>query len=162
MFFLFLFQSVIFSQAKKGEVLGINYGKIETQSLLSNQSLQYNATNVGASPNSIVFIKQIGDYNSSNFIVTSVKNKFDLNQIGNNNKVDVVNKAQTVTQNILQNGYNNIIFDYGGLSEHAVSMEFVQKGNNQSIHSYGTNSLSKDMKISQTGNGSSVIIVNLK
>ena len=36
----------------------------------------------------------------------------------------------------------------------------IQQGNNQSIQNYGTNSLSKDMKVSQTGNGASVIILN--
>jgi hypothetical protein len=34
------------------------------------------------------------------------------------------------------------------------------KGNNQSFTSYGTNSLSRDMQIRQTGNGTAIIIIN--
>ena len=39
-------------------------------------------------------------------------------------------------------------------------MEMIQKGDNQNIQSIGTNSLSKNMKITQTGNGASVILIN--
>ena len=36
----------------------------------------------------------------------------------------------------------------------------IQNGNDQKIQSYGTNSISKDMKITQNGNGSAIIILN--
>ena len=39
-------------------------------------------------------------------------------------------------------------------------MELNQNGDYQSIQNIGTNSLSKDMKISQTGIGASIIIIN--
>ena len=50
--------------------------------------------------------------------------------------------------------------DYSYRTNYEVHNQMIQKGNNQNIKSIGTNSISKDMKVSQAGNGASVIILN--
>ncbi|OOV29553.1 hypothetical protein BXU11_06615 [Flavobacterium sp. LM5] len=153
----FLFQFKFYAQNQFG--LEDNFSKAEKQLILSNQSEKIKGT-VGNTNG--IFIQQIGNFNSSNVDVIARSTEISLDQQGNNNSIIVSKEAFTVQQKIMQKGDNNNVFDIGGYSRHSVSMEFMQTGNNQNIHSFGTNSLSKDMKISQSGNGSTVIVVNLK
>lgn len=155
LFFLFQFNSNAQSQFTLAE----NYTRSETQLILSNQ---YEKQHGNIGNNNGVYIQQIGNFNSVNSNILANKTEIKLNQNGDGNRIAISKEAISVQQKIVQEGYNNTIFDFGGYSNLAVSTDFIQKGNNQSIHSFGTNSLSKDMKITQSGNGSTVIVVNLK
>lgn len=155
LFFLFQFNS--YAQSQFG--LADNYTKAETQLILSNQ---YEKVKGIVDHSNSVYVQQIGNYNSVNSNIRANNSELSLKQQGFNNAISVSKEAVSVQQKIMQKGDNNNIFDFGGYSNHAVSIDFIQKGNNQSIHAFGTNSLSKDMKITQSGNGSTVIVVNLK
>lgn len=155
LFFLFQFNSYSQSQFTLAE----NYSRAEKQLILSNQ---YEKQNVNVGNNNGVYIQQIGNFNSVNSNIKANLTEINFNQNGVGNSIAVSKEAISVQQRIIQEGSNNTIFDFGGYTNHAVSMDFIQKGNNQSIHSFGTNSISKDMKITQSGNGSTVIVVNLK
>lgn len=147
------------SYAQSQFALAENYTRAETQLILSNQNEKQS---VIVGNNNGVYIQQIGNFNSVNTNIKANLTEVNFNQFGDGNSITVSKEAISVQQSIVQEGYNNTIFDLGGYSNNAVSMDFIQKGNNQSIHSFGTNSISKDMKISQSGNGSTVIVVNLK
>lgn len=107
-----------------------------------------------------VLIQQIGNFN---YIDTSLKAK-EINvsvvQKGDENQLFIDKQANEITQKILQQGQNNFITDFSLYSHYNINMEIVQRGDNQNIQSFGTNSISKDMKIIQSGNGASVIIIN--
>jgi hypothetical protein len=102
-------------------------------------------------------IQQIGDYNVIN--ANDNSNLF-MTQNGVNNSIDLIKNTPELTQSISQLGNDNTISDLTYYTNYKVNMEMNQNGNNQSIQNIGTNSMSKDMKISQTGNGASVIIIN--
>jgi hypothetical protein len=105
-------------------------------------------------------IQQIGDYNVINANVNSDNSNLFMTQNGVNNSIDLIKNTPELTQSISQLGNDNTISDLTYYTNYKVNMEMNQNGNNQSIQNIGTNSMSKDMKISQTGNGASVIIIN--
>ncbi len=123
--------------------------------LNSNREKGFRGTSVNG-----VLIQQIGNNNQAFTNVNAKKVEVSVSQTGNGNNLMISKEANSVTQNIAQQGKNNFITDYSSFTYNAINMEIVQKGDNQSIQNYGTNSLSKDMKIIQSGTGSSVIIFN--
>lgn len=108
----------------------------------------------------MVNIQQIGDFNVINASIISENSNLIISQNGLNNTIDYVKNAPEISQNISQFGDNNTISDLTYYTNYKVNMEMNQNGNNQNIQNIGTNSLSKDMKISQSGNGASIIIIN--
>ena len=90
----------------------------------------------------------------------SKETKVAVNQIGDRNELLLDKNAKTITQNVVQRGDNNKISDFTLYTNYNVNMEMVQKGDNQNIQNIGTNSMSKNMKITQTGNGASIILIN--
>lgn len=107
-----------------------------------------------------VQIQQIGAYNTLNAALRSSETKVVVDQNGEYNKLFLDKSAKTITQRVVQQGNNNKISDFTLKTNYNVNMEMIQKGDNQNIQSIGTNSLSKNMKITQTGNGASVILIN--
>ena len=88
----------------------------------------------------------------------ATSSKWTLN--GNNNEYLLVKEATNITVGINQNGNSNKIDDYSYRTNYDVNTQMIQNGNNQNIKSIGTNAISKDMKVTQIGNGASVIILN--
>ncbi|WP_264536852.1 hypothetical protein [Flavobacterium sp. N1736] len=107
-----------------------------------------------------VIIQQIGNYNAARTDVEAAKVTVSVFQKGDFNNLLLVKDARTITQVIAQEGENNSISDYSFRTNLDIKTEMIQNGNNQKIQSYGSNSISKDMKITQNGNGDSVIILN--
>lgn len=105
-------------------------------------------------------IQQIGDLNKVYANLKSNETKLSVDQNGNYNQLFLDKNAKTITQNIVQQGDNNKISDFTLYTNYAVNMEMIQKGDNQNIQSIGTNSMSRNMKITQTGNGASIILIN--
>jgi len=105
-------------------------------------------------------IQQIGDLNKVNATIKSNVTKLSVDQKGDYNQLFLDKSAKTLTQSIIQQGDNNKISDFTLHTNYNVNMEMIQKGDNQNIQSIGTNSLSKNMKITQTGNGASIILIN--
>lgn len=105
-------------------------------------------------------IQQIGDLNTVIANLKSNEIKVAVNQNGDSNQLFLDKKAKSITQNFVQQGDNNKISDFTLNTNYNVNMEMIQKGDNQNIQSIGTNSMSKNMKITQTGNGASIILIN--
>ncbi|MDA6071248.1 hypothetical protein NJT12_16645 [Flavobacterium sp. AC] len=105
-------------------------------------------------------IQQIGDLNTVTAFLKSKETKVAVNQIGDSNQLLLDKNAKTITQNVVQRGDNNKISDFTLYTNYNVNMEMIQKGDNQNIQNIGTNSMSKNMKITQTGNGASIILIN--
>jgi len=105
-------------------------------------------------------IQQIGDLNKVAANLKSNETKVAIDQNGDRNQLLLDKKANTITQNVVQKGDNNKISDFTLYTNYNVNMEMIQKGDNQNIQNIGTNSLSKNMKITQTGNGASIILIN--
>jgi len=109
---------------------------------------------------SLVLIDQIGQNNSVN---TNLKAKYidvAVTQRGDNNQFIVDKQANVIIQNVYQNGQNNTIRDFSLKMNEEVNVQYIQQGDNQNIQVMGSNSLSRSMRVIQSGNGASVIILN--
>jgi minor curlin subunit len=107
-----------------------------------------------------VMIQQIGSFNYVNANLKAKDINVSLVQNGIDNEIFMDKNANSIVQKIVQEGKSNYIKDFSLYVNYDINMEIIQKGNNQNIQNYGTNSLSKNMKIIQSGNGASVIILN--
>ena len=110
--------------------------------------------------NNVVQIQQIGKHNTFDLQLESNTSVVSVIQKGNNNTVLMSKQASSIEQKVLQLGNNNIIYDFASYSNFNVKSEFIQKGNNQTINSFGSNSISRDLKVIQSGNGSAVVLIN--
>jgi minor curlin subunit len=107
-----------------------------------------------------VNIQQIGTNNIINTQLQAKKTNLLVLQKGDNNQVQIEKQANTIYQTVLQQGDNNKIIDFAAGKNYNVVMELIQRGDNQSIENFGVNSISRDMKVVQSGNGAAIIIIN--
>ena len=107
-----------------------------------------------------IFIQQIGNKNTANTNIISSDASLNLIQNGDNNFVFVDKNAPIIQELILQDGSNNSIVDFNLKTNNSINNTFTQTGNNLNIISIGSNNLSKEMTVKQTGNSGSVIILN--
>lgn len=107
-----------------------------------------------------ILIQQIGEFNEFSASFRSELVNVSIYQKGIDNQVLLDKEAKSITQKVVQEGNNNQITDFSYYSKYDVNMQMIQQGSNQNIQNYGTNSLSKDMTVTQTGNGATVIIIN--
>jgi hypothetical protein len=117
-------------------------------------------TNQYLQNNNLVQIQQIGNYNYSSIYVKSNVAEVQVNQNGDNNFANVYRNAYELKENINQTGNNNFISDFSVYSDEPVNTTFNQYGNNLTIYSTGSNSISKNLQINQTGNSGTVYIYN--
>jgi minor curlin subunit len=110
--------------------------------------------------NSDVQLQQIGNHNTFNTQLKAKKVAVEVVQKGSNNSVYLNKFAKSIDQKIFQIGNNNTVFDYSTYTNLEIKTEFVQQGNNQTIMSFGSNSISRDLKIEQSGKGSSLVLIN--
>jgi hypothetical protein len=110
--------------------------------------------------NNMIQISQIGYSNYADVNVKSNNAKMTINQDGSGNYLEVYKSAKQINQSMIQTGNNNFISDFSLYSGTPIDVIFSQEGNNLSIFNNGSNSISKDLKISQTGNSGSVYIFN--
>lgn len=105
-------------------------------------------------------IQQVGTNNIFNSQLQAKTTNLSVMQKGDNNQVQIEKQANTLYQTVLQQGDNNKIIDFAAGKNFNVVMELIQRGDNQSIENFGVNSISRDMKVVQSGNGAAIIIIN--
>ena len=136
LFFVIISSSLVFSQENKGNIGHDESGFSAFDS--KEKTFQFVSETYLTSKKEIPF---------ENLIQSGGLN---IKQIGNYNNLNLNLKGEFIKVDIVQNGDNN------------VNMELVQQGNNQNIQNYGSNSISENMKVIQSGNGAAVIIINNK
>ena len=164
--FISLFSTASFAQ-EEGENPGFDqysssvFDKKENAlNLVSKMNVAPSANTFNAANPSGVLIQQIGNFNQINADFKAANVNFAVVQEGSENLINVQKGAPAINQYMLQQGNNNTISDFTLYTSYNVNMEMVQRGDNSNIQNYGTNSLSKDMKINQTGSGAEIIIIN--
>lgn len=162
---LLLFSPVFYAQEKEDDSDFKNYSssvfnskQVAFSVVSSMDKKAQNNLNQKIQPG--INIQQIGDLNKVTAILKSGETKVAIDQTGDRNQLFLDKNAKTITQNVVQRGDNNKISDFTLYTNYNVNMELIQKGDNQNIQNIGTNSLSKNMKITQTGNGASIILIN--
>jgi len=112
------------------------------------------------SGNNTVTIQQIGYQNYTNIAVKAQQSNIDVKQLGNQNNLELYKNAREINQSLIQRGNNNSINDFSANPYSAGNNQVLQYGNNLNYTSYGSNSISEDMKIIQRGNSGSILILN--
>ena len=105
-------------------------------------------------------INQIGDYNKSQVYLKAAHSDLTLNQYGVNNDISIHKSNPEIKQMIKQMGNSNFVNDFSINSNYKVDMQINQQGNNLTLFNNGTNSISKEMKVTQTGNSGTILIYN--
>lgn len=158
-----MFPFVLMAQDEFGDN-SYNSTTLLTKELLINNT----KTNIDNSRNSnqfllnnnLVQIQQIGNYNYANIYVRSQISDVQVNQNGDNNFTNVYRNGYMVNQEINQTGNNNFISDFSMYSNDPVNTTYNQNGNNLTLISTGSNSISKNLQINQTGNSGAIYIYN--
>ncbi|MDQ6469250.1 hypothetical protein RB619_01255 [Flavobacterium sp. LHD-80] len=151
----FLFTGIVFSQSIDGNMNDYVIAMNESNNRNQNQN-----TNQYIISHNIVKIAQIGNYNQANLTIISNNANVTAQQTGNNNYMNVYKKADEINQSYIQSGNNNYISDVSFYSRGAEQMKVNQEGNNLTIVSTGSNSISKDMIINQSGNSGTIYVFN--
>ena len=163
--FLMFFSAALIAQEKEENPEFKNYSsslfdsKEKAFSIVSNMNKK-ERDELNSKIQSGVQIQQIGDFNKVYAALKSNDTKVAVDQNGDNNSLALDKNAKTITQSVIQQGDNNKISDFTLYTNYNINMEMIQKGDNQNIQNIGTNSMSKNMKITQTGNGASIILIN--
>lgn len=110
--------------------------------------------------NNLIHISQIGLNNYSDVNVNNESSKIIIGQYGSNNYVSVDKSAYDLTQSVTQYGNNNYVSDFSLYTSGSINMAINQDGNNLTLFNNGSNSISRDLKITQTGNSGAIYIFN--
>lgn len=167
LFFLFLILQDL--KAQQEQILSID--EIFAQDRIidnkANQFISFEKNNLNYSQrvnnpilNNSVRINQIGDYHNSQVYLKSSQSNLIVNQLGTGNDLLFSKSAPEINQMIQQTGNSNFISDFSLYSNYKVDMQINQQGNNLTLFSNGTNSISKEMKITQSGNSGTIYIFN--
>ena len=150
--------SACFSQEEEDQLISVFSNKENSLDMVSKFSTT--EQNLPLSLQNTIYIQQIGNNNTTFADVKSNTSDIDFNQSGNNNSIYLNKTALEINQFVLQDGNNNSVTDFNYNYTGAVNTNYTQSGNNLNIVSIGSNSISKDLTIKQSGNSGSVIILN--
>ncbi|MDR7370820.1 hypothetical protein [Flavobacterium aquidurense] len=150
---LFLITGILFSQTIDGN-------KSDYVLATTNNRNQNQARNQYIISNNIVKVAQIGNYNQANLTIISKNAYVTAQQTGNNNYMNVYKNADEINQSYIQSGNNNYISDFSLYSRGTNTMAINQEGNNLSVFNNGSNSISKDLIINQSGNSGTIYVYN--
>ncbi len=150
---LFLMTGILFSQTIDGN-------RSDYVLATTNNRNQNQARNQYIISNNIVKVAQIGNYNQANLTIISKNAYVTAQQTGNNNYMNVYKNADEINQSYIQSGNNNYISDFSLYSRGTNTMAINQEGNNLSVINSGSNSISKDLIINQSGNSGTIYVFN--
>lgn len=148
-----------FSQEEEDQLISVFSSKensLDVVSKFSSKPIQ----NVPETIQNTIYIQQIGNNNYSFADIKSPDATVNFNQSGNNNSIFLDKNASEINQFVAQDGNNNSVVDFNYNFNGTVNSTFSQSGNNHTILSIGSNTISKDLTIKQSGNSGSVIILN--
>lgn len=145
-------------------LIGLN--KAFSQEILLNEITVLNQNNpeyklTAAIPaNYSATITQIGNQNWNQNTIIANQSNIQVYQNGQFNATDIYRMENEVNEFIIQNGDNNSIHEMVIGSYNSTTNHLIQNGDNNRITSFGSNSISQDLKIHINGNNTSVIIIN--
>ncbi|MGO4906484.1 hypothetical protein [Flavobacterium sp. W20_MBD1_R3] len=142
--------SDLYNLVDKSMISNLNFGSTVQSQAVDNFIIS----------NNLIQVQQVGFNNYSTVTVKSENYEIGVNQNGFNNYLNLYKNTGDLNETISQSGANNFVSDFSLYSNSAINMSINQEGNNLSLFNNGTNSISKDLKITQTGNSGSIYIFN--
>lgn len=142
--------SDLYDLVDKTMISKLNFGEVGQAQSMDNYLLN----------NNLIQVKQVGFNNFSSVTVKSENYEIAVSQNGFNNYLDMYKNTGDLNQSVSQSGSNNYISDFSLYSASSIDMSINQEGNNLTLFNNGTNSISRDLKITQTGNSGTIYIFN--
>lgn len=142
--------SDFYALADKTMISKLNLGDIEQAQSIDNYLIN----------NNLIQVKQVGFNNYSAVTVKSENYEIAVNQNGFNNYLELYKNSGDLFETVSQSGSNNFVSDFSLYSGSSINMSINQEGNNLTFFNNGTNSISKDLKITQIGNSGTIYIFN--
>jgi len=105
-----------------------------------------------------LFINQVGLNNEAFVNIVSSQFYVDVSQFGQNNLADLSYTGNNIQAMVKQNGENNLVSDYVLFAEEGLNTEITQNGTNLSVFKFGSNSITKGLKINMTGSDKTVVL----
>ena len=81
-------------------------------------------------------------------------------QNGHFNLTDIYRVENEVNEYIIQNGNGNSINEMSIGNYNTIDNQYIQNGNNNRITSFGSNSISENLKIQINGNNAAIIVIS--
>ena len=127
--------------------------------VLNKINTAYKLTATVSEKNSVI-VTQIGSQNWNQNTITANPSTIQIYQNGQFNATDIYRMENEVNEFIIQNGDYNSINEMAIGSYNSTNNYLIQNGDNNRITSFGSNSISEDLKIKINGNNTSVLIIN--
>mgnify|MGYP003453681938 CR=1 FL=1 len=134
----------------------------QTEIAIINQNLiDYKLTaSISQSQTNSAIITQIGNQNHNQNTVIANQSFIQVYQNGHFNSTDIYRVEAEVNEFILQNGNGNTIHEMSIGNYNTIDNQYIQNGDNNRITSFGSNTISENLKIQINGNNTSVIVIN--
>ncbi|PKA82218.1 hypothetical protein ATE92_0344 [Ulvibacter sp. MAR_2010_11] len=130
-------------------------------SLLSSQVIAPN-NNLSVSAANNIYILQVGNYNNIVSNTHSLKSDINLVQHGNSNEMLLNVTSKIIDEDVIQFGNNNKFIDLSSRATTFHSAAVLQKGTNQNLIWYGSNSISEKMVVTMQGKNQTIFVRNIK
>ena len=125
-------------------------------SLLANDGLS-NMPNLDVSG---IQIEQMGAHNQVKAGMGNKADRITINQIGSSNTALLDFKSLRMDEKLVQKGDHNFFKEYANGKNLNLERNINQIGNRQNVVIYGSNSLTKNLKVNLQGNATGVTIRN--
>ncbi len=105
-----------------------------------------------------VYVRQIGDFNTSRIVTNTNASEINLLQNGDYNDTNLDYTANTAVADLIQNGNNNRIRDFANNPDADISLDLIQDGSYLNFEREGVNELTKSLKFRQTEASPTIIV----
>jgi major curlin subunit len=140
----------------------ISQENTQTEIAIINQNLiDYKlTTSISQSQTNSAIITQIGNQNHNQNTIIANQSIIQVVQNGHFNSTDIYRVEAEVNKFIIQNGNRNTIHEMSIGNYNTIDNQYIQNGDNNRITSFGSNTISENLKIQINGNNASVIVIN--
>ncbi len=107
-----------------------------------------------------ITITQIGNQNINQNTIIANQSNIQVYQNGHFNSTDIYRVETEVNEFLYQNGNRNTIHEMSVGNYNTIENQYIQNGDNNRITSFGSNSISENLKIQINGNNTSVIVIS--
>lgn len=132
-----------------------------TEIAIINQNIDYKLTaTISQNQTNNAIITQIGNQNHNQNTIIANQSIIQVYQNGHFNLTDIYRVENEVNEYIIQNGSGNSINEMSIGNYNTIDNQYIQNGNNNRITSFGSNSISENLKIQINGNNAAIIVIS--
>lgn len=167
--FLFIVNSFSYSQEKKEFdnqktklVSDIYNFKEGVSNYLQISQIENTGNNIGntnpQNNRNVAIIQQVGTNNRAFTNTASHSSNVQFLQVGNDNSVVSINRADNVIERVAQRGVNNSVLNFSLRNLNTSTLNVRQTGSNLKLEKFGSNAQTIGLKFRMTGNNQTIVV----